>query len=167
MIVENREPTYTALTNDERELQRLGILGTGVYDAFHSVQDAVTQMQDWIAELEKERDMLRGLLTSEQLRIAYPGPAEWMEENEMEITLESIAKYCIDDNITAEQIYYLLKVQAEVKRLRRIEEAIKAIRLPEDEAPVAWHIREAAIGSWSREFTKEWLYGIADALEVK
>jgi len=42
----------------------------------------------------------------------------------MEITLESIAKHCIDDNITTEQIAYLLKVQAELERLRRIERAI-------------------------------------------
>jgi len=40
-----------------------------------------------------------------------------------EITLESIAKHCIDDNITGDQMAYLLKVQAEVKRLRRIETA--------------------------------------------
>jgi len=36
----------------------------------------------------------------------------------MKITLESIAKHCIDDNITADQIAYLLKVQAELERLR-------------------------------------------------
>ena len=42
-----------------------------------------------------------------------------------EITLESIAKHCIDDNITTPQLEYLLAAQAELARLRGIEAAIR------------------------------------------
>jgi len=42
-----------------------------------------------------------------------------------EITLESIAKHCIDDNITGLMIEYLLAAQAELERLQNIEKAIR------------------------------------------
>jgi len=43
-----------------------------------------------------------------------------------EITLESIAKHCIDNNITSEQIAYMLETQAELKRLQRLWDALSA-----------------------------------------
>ena len=39
------------------------------------------------------------------------------------MNLESIAKHCIDDNITSDQIAYMLRMQAELERLRGIEAA--------------------------------------------
>jgi len=82
-----------------------------------------------------------------------------------EITLESIAKHCIDDNITVDQIAYLLKVQAELERLRALEKALRSIT----DLPLArpWHVLGSIVKQEGYQRWGEIIDAIADALEVE
>jgi len=89
-----------------------------------------------------------------------------------EITLESIAKHCIDDNITGLMIEYLLATQAELKRLQGIEKALQWMTYefakirdnpPSIEAAIFWRLKSELCKG-----PEGIMYGlIADALEVK
>jgi len=89
-----------------------------------------------------------------------------------EITLESIAKHCIDDNITSDQMAYLLRAQAELERLRRIETATCTVN------GQRWSPAQASaiLRSWVATLRQEkgyesieymWIDAIADALEAE
>jgi len=75
-------------TDNEKELARYGLLGAGIYNTFHSLEDAIDQMQWHIKELEEELEHIRPELTEEQLRRIYPVPDEWCVDSveELEMT---------------------------------------------------------------------------------
>jgi len=51
--------------------------------------------------------------------LAIDDPMTYEYQPRGDITLESIAKHCIDDNVTGPMIAYLLEARAELTRLRR------------------------------------------------
>jgi len=82
-----------------------------------------------------------------------------------EITIESIAKHCIDDNITSGQIACLLEAQAELTRLRRIEAAFNGVTdLP---LPRPWRVLAAILRDEGYKRWAKLIDDIADALEAK
>ena len=82
-----------------------------------------------------------------------------------EITLESIAKHCIDNNITSGQIAHLLEAEAELARLRGIEEAFNGVTdLP---LPRPWRVLAAILRDEGYKRWAELIDDIADELEAK
>jgi len=106
-------------SDDEQELTNLGLLGKGIVDTFYSVQDAVNQMEWHIEDLERERDMLRGLLTDEQQKVAYPGPEEWIKENEEGVARMDWQRACQQvSDILAGRTKQRDEARAELRKLR-------------------------------------------------